>query len=61
MKDLRSNYYFDNSKIVKNDVPSETNLFCIKMCDLVINDENIYNFSLLRKKLKIQYFDDFVK
>lgn len=61
IKDIRDNYHFDDKQLIGNELPNEKDIFCIKISNLNINDENMYQFSSIRKILKLQYFDDFSK
>lgn len=61
VKDIRKKYNFGYKKIDGKEALDETDIFCIKMSDLIINDENIKEFSFIIRKLRVQYFDDFCK
>lgn len=61
IKDIRDNYHFDYNQLIGNELPNEKDIFCIKISNLNINDENMYQFSSIRGILKLQYFDDFSK
>lgn len=53
--------YDDYKEIDSKEALNETDIFCIRMNDLIINDENIEEFSYIIRMLKVQYFDDFSK
>lgn len=59
-KDLSDKYNFDSDKISRNECLSNEYLFCFKMNDLQISDENIKEFTNLKHKLRLLYFDDFI-
>ena len=61
VKDIRDKYNFDYKEIDSKEALNETDIFCIRMSDLIINDENIEEFSYIIRMLKVQYFDDFSK
>lgn len=61
IKDVRDKYNYDYNKMIGNEIPDEFEVFCIKMSDLKLDDNNLRDFSLLRNVLDIQYFEDFIK
>lgn len=61
IKDIRDKYNYDYSKMIGNEIPNEYEIFCIKISDLKLDDNNLRDFSLLKNILGIQYFEDFTK
>lgn len=61
IKDIRDKYNYDYSKMIGNEIPNEYEIFCIKISDLKLDDNNLRDFSLLKNILGLQYFEDFIK